>query len=81
VRGTPGVTASFVFTGVVDVTFPRDVSHCTWIATQGNPANNPVSSVFAAVRGAGSGPQDVEVVTFSDTGAQVDANFHLAVIC
>jgi hypothetical protein len=91
VRGSPGVTASKVAgPGVVYVHMGRDVTNCTWIATQGNPGGDPVPAAFATVRGdvnntstvpPGS-PNDVEVVTFDPTtGAQVAANFHLLVIC
>ena len=80
VRGTAGVTAKRIDAGVVDVSFPRDVSKCTWIATQGNPGDSFVPGVFATVRG--NGPSSVvEVVTEDTTDTQVDANFHLAAIC
>jgi hypothetical protein len=63
----------------------RDVSGCTWIATQGNPGSSLVPGAFATVRGnttrPGGSVNDVDVVTYDTTGAEVDANFHLLVIC
>jgi hypothetical protein len=66
----------------------RDVTNCTWIATQGNPGSTSVPAYIATVRGNATNtgnpgsPNDVEVVTFDPTtGAQVAANFHLLVIC
>jgi hypothetical protein len=79
VRGTPGTSASRIFTGETLVTFPRDVSNCTWIATQGNPGNSTVPSAWATVRGNGE-PDVVWVVTYNASG-NVDANFHLLVVC
>lgn len=79
-RGTPGATVSRVGTGDVKVTFPRDVSSCTWIATQGNPGNTFVPGLFATVRG-DTNADDVQVVTYNGTGSQTDANFHLLVAC
>jgi hypothetical protein len=80
VRGTAGVTANRVAQGGVEVTFPQDVSKCTWVATQGNPASSVVMSIFATVRGDGNA-SDVFVVTFNQAGTQTDANFHLLVLC
>jgi hypothetical protein len=79
-RSTPGVTAAKAAPGNVNVTFPRDVSSCGWIATQGNPGNNFVPADFATVRGDGTNT-DVEVITWNTGGNQVDVNFHLVVIC
>jgi hypothetical protein len=85
VRGSSGVTATRTGTGAVWVHMGRDVSNCTWIATQGNPASTFVPGDFATVRGntsiSGGSVNDVFVVTYSTTGSQVDANFHLLVIC
>jgi hypothetical protein len=80
-RGTPGVTAVSAGAGTVNVTLPRDISACTWIATQGNPGSNVVPGDYAAVRGVPQNNHVIEVVTFDHNGLQVDANFHLAVIC
>lgn len=81
VRGTPGVTAALDGPGYVAVTFPVDVSNCTWIATQGHSGGNAsVGDQFATVRGDGSA-DDVGVVTWTVGGAQINEDFHLAVIC
>jgi hypothetical protein len=80
VRSTPGVTATYGSQGIVKVKFPKDVSQCAWIATQGNGASAYVPSAFATVRGDGTST-DVEVITYDDTGAYIDANFHLLVTC
>ena len=82
VRGTPGTTAQFEATGDVFVTFPRDVSNCTWIATVGNPGSTPAVPEFASVRGnSTAGPDVVQVLTWNTSGGEVAANFHLAAIC
>lgn len=88
VRGSPGVTATRGPDphGEVYVHMGQDVSSCTWIATQGNPGSSFVPGVFATVRGnttrpGGGSVNDVDVVTYDTTGAEVDANFHLLVIC
>jgi hypothetical protein len=79
-RSTPGVSAAREDTGVVAVTFPRNVSGCAWTATQGNPGNSVVLDDFATVRGDGISTQ-VLVVTYAPNGDQVDASFHLLVTC
>lgn len=81
VRGSSGVTASRPFTGECFVHMGRDVSACTWIATQGNPGSTNVPADFATVRGDSTSVNDVFVVTRDSSGANADANFHLAVIC
>lgn len=78
--GTPGVTVSSLGTGYVGVTFPTNVSACTWIATQGTNSNNDVGADFATVRGDGNA-DDVGVVTWSLAGDQTDEDFDLVVIC
>ncbi|HEY2354192.1 MAG TPA: hypothetical protein VGH79_04755 [Gaiellaceae bacterium] len=80
VRSTPGVTVSSGGTGNVNVTFPRDVSGCAWTATQGNPGNTFVDHNFATVRGSGNSTQ-VEVITWNESGSQVNAGFHVLVTC
>ena len=68
-------------TGSYIVTFDRDVSGCTWVATYGQPDNSFVNDLWATVRGRTS-PNDVGVVLRDDTGVQVDGDgFHLVVAC
>jgi hypothetical protein len=85
VRGSPGVTATRDGAGIVLVHMGRDVSKCTWIATQGNPGSTFVPGYFAVVRGDSNVPNgsvnDVDVGIYNTSGFQVDANFHLLVIC
>ena len=74
VRGNAGATASRSGAGNVGVFFPQNVSDCTWIATA-----IAVSGIFANVElGAGN---EVVVLTWNTSGALVDANFHLLVVC
>jgi hypothetical protein len=80
VRGTPGTTAFRSGPGNVRVVFPRDVSNCTWTATQGNPGSTFVPGDFATVRGDGTATH-VEVITYNTTATQIDVNFHIIVVC
>lgn len=81
VRGTSGVSVERYTIGDVIVTFPRDVSTCTWVASVGQPGNEIVSPGIATVRG-GEQPTQVKVVTWkATTEAQTDFNFHLIVLC
>jgi hypothetical protein len=78
-RGATGVTR--IATGFYAVSFDRDVSGCTWVATYGQPNNTGVNAVWATVRGF-TGNNEVGVVLRNENGAQVDGNgFHLAVLC
>jgi hypothetical protein len=74
VRGNDRAVADRSGAGLVNIFFPENVSDCTWIATAIS-----VSAVFANVE-AGSG-NEVTVQTWNASGALVDANFHLLVVC
>jgi hypothetical protein len=80
VRGTSGITATRTAPGEVHVAFPRDVSSCTWEATQGNPGSTFVPGRFATVRGDATASH-VFVVTYNNSAAETDANFHILVVC
>lgn len=74
VRGNAGAVASRSGAGNVSLFFPQNVSSCTWSATAIS-----VSGVFANVE-FGSG-NEIVVLTWNTTGALVDANFHLLIVC
>jgi hypothetical protein len=74
VRGNDRAVADRSGAGLVNIFFPENVSDCTWIATAVS-----VSTVFANVE-AGSG-NEVTVQTWNTSGALVDANFHLLIVC
>lgn len=78
-RGATGVTR--IATGFYAVSFERDITGCTWVATYGQPNNTGVNAVWATTRGF-TGNNEVGVVLYDKTGTQVDGNgFHLAVLC
>ncbi len=78
-RGATGVTR--VAAGFYVVTFDREVTDCSWVATYGQPNNTGVNAVWATVRGFTEANQ-VGVVLRNENGTQVDGNgFHLAVLC
>jgi len=83
VRGTAGATAERVGPGEVEVTFPRDVSQCAWVADRGEPGPVLVENGVATVRGVYQKPNVVEVVTYSvaEPDKEQDMDFHLIVIC
>jgi len=81
VRGRGATAVTRDNPGSFSVTFNRDVTGCTWLATYGFPGNGSVDAVFATVRGKPSN-NDVGVVLFDDTGAQVDGlGFNVEVLC
>jgi hypothetical protein len=81
VRGRGATAVTRDNPGAFSVTFNRDVTGCTWLATQGFSGNGGVGPLFAAVRGTASN-NVVLVVIFDHTGAQVDGvGFHVAVLC
>jgi hypothetical protein len=82
-RGMTGATRNA--TGFYQVTFNRDVSNCTWIATGGN-ASGSVPPYIATTRvpsaGPGSPNTDVGIVIFNDAGTQVDgASVFVEALC
>jgi hypothetical protein len=83
VRGTAGATVERVGPGEVEVSFPRDVSQCTWVADRGEPGPVLVANGVATVRGVYQKPNAVEVVTYSvaEPNKVEDMDFHLIVLC
>jgi hypothetical protein len=77
VRGTGGAhpTASRSGAGIVNVFFGQSIADCTSITT----AVAPLGSIFADVEVASG--NEVTVITSSTSGAEVDANFNLLVVC
>jgi S-layer homology domain len=85
VRGRGATGVERIAAGFFRVSFDRDVSGCTWLASYGPPAHNFVNSLWATVGGSGGPvptPNQVGVVLRDDTGAQADGSgFHLEVVC
>jgi hypothetical protein len=83
VRGSPGASAERIGPGEVEVTFPRNVSQCAWVADRGEPGPEVVANGVATVRGVYQKPNVVEVVTYSveKPGEVKDMDFHLIVLC
>ncbi|MBW8060477.1 MAG: hypothetical protein FVQ78_09180 [Solirubrobacterales bacterium] len=78
-RGAQNVTR--IGTGYYAVTFNRQITGCTWLATYGQPNNAGVNALWATVRGQ-TNTNQVGVVLRNAAGAQADGNgFHLAVLC
>lgn len=67
--------------GAVTVNFPFDVSGCANVAGRNNAGTGIPGSGFAQTNGVSGGPQALQVRTRDDAGADVDADFHLIVIC
>lgn len=82
-RGVVSVTR--INTGFFNVTFNRDVSSCTAVASAGKPLNqSSVSAATAVVRGPGSpgGSDTLGIVVFDGAGSQIDGDgFHIIVLC
>ena len=68
-----GITASPDATGVVTVTFPRDVSTCAISLTP--YANGPTTASYTA------GSTQITAYTFDDDGTAVDTGFDIIAIC
>ncbi len=81
VRGRGATSVTRIGTGFYAVTFNRDITGCSWLATYGPPDNAGVGALWATVRGRPSG-SELGVVLRNDAGAQADGNgFHVAVLC
>lgn len=82
-RGVVSVTRNNV--GFFDVTFNRDISSCTAVASAGKPLNQTgVSAATVVVRGPaiGSGSSTLGIVVFNGAGTQIDGDgFHVIVLC
>ena len=67
-------------TGVI-VTFNRDVSNCTWLATRGATGAGVETNGYAQTGGAVGNANGVDVRTRQPDGTITDGNFHLLVVC
>jgi hypothetical protein len=67
--------------GVVTVTFPVSVSGCANVAGRNNASTTAPGAGFAQTNGSAANPNAIQVRTRDDTGANVDADFHLVVVC
>ena len=67
--------------GAVTVNFPFDVSGCADVAARNNAATGTPGPGFAQTNGVSGSPNALQVRTRDATGADVDADFHLIVIC
>jgi hypothetical protein len=81
VRSSGATASSKVTTGTYAVTFNRDVTACTYLATIGNSGigNPPHGTIVTALRVFTTNAVFVE--TKDVAGALADRNFHLAVFC
>ena len=67
--------------GAVTVNFPLDVSGCANVAARNNAATGSPGPGFAQTNGISGSPNALQVHTRDATGADVDGDFHLIVIC
>ena len=82
VRGRGATAVTRVTNGSFRVTFNRNITGCTWLATYGQPGDQFVDALWATVRGRDTNT-DVGVVLRDAAGNQVDgaAGFHVEVLC
>jgi hypothetical protein len=81
VRGRGATSVARIATGFYAVTFERDITGCSWLATYGQPNNAGVNALWATVRGLANA-NELGVVLRNEAGTQVDGNgFHVAVLC
>jgi hypothetical protein len=81
VRGRGATAVTRIAAGFYAVTFNRDITGCSWLATYGQATNAGVDALWATVRGRTNG-NELGVVLRNAAGAQVDGNgFHVAVLC
>jgi hypothetical protein len=67
--------------GAVTVNFPFDVSGCANVSARNNAATGTPGPGVAQTNGVSGSPNALQVRTRDATGADVDADFHLLVIC
>jgi hypothetical protein len=67
--------------GAVTVNFPFDVSGCANVADRNNAATGTPGPGYAQTNGVSGSPNALQVRTRDNTGADVDGDFHLIVIC
>ena len=81
VRGRGATAVTRVVAGSFRVTFNRDITGCTWLATYGTPDNSFVDARWATVRGRDTNT-DVGVVLRDAAGSQADGTgFTVEVLC
>jgi hypothetical protein len=71
-RGTAGTTVERTAKGDVFVTFPRNISQCTWVTSTGHPADEPLTPQIAGARIADGNPDTVQVITTTPGSGQTD---------
>jgi hypothetical protein len=67
--------------GSVIVIFPTNVTICANVAGRNNTGTAVPGAGFAQTSGSPANPNAIVVRTRTDTGAAVDADFHLLVVC
>jgi hypothetical protein len=67
--------------GAVTVNFPFSVSGCANVAARNNAATGIPPAGFAQTNGVSGSPQGIQVHTRDVSGTDVDADFHLLVVC
>jgi hypothetical protein len=80
-RSSGATASSRIVAGQYQVTFNRNVTACSYLATIGNPQilNQPPATIQTALRAATTNAVFVEISDLA--GADSDRNFHLAVFC
>ena len=80
IRNLGAVASSRLASGVYEVRFNKNVTHCAYVATIGLPGqgNPPPGEISVASSPNANG---VRVDTANDAGAPADRPFHLAVHC
>jgi len=74
------VSVIHTVTGIYEVDFSTDVSHCAYVATLGDVGTGTPLPGEVTVAGA-TNLDGVTVQTYDNTGAAADASFHLLVSC
>jgi len=80
--GCPGTASTLLNTGQYQVSFPRDITACGFVATVGLSSfggSLPASTITEA--GRVGNPDAVFIQTFDATGALTSLGFHLSVQC
>ena len=67
--------------GAVTVNFPSDVSGCANVAGRNNASTGIPGSGYAQTNGISGSPNALQVRTRDAAGTDVDADFHLLVVC
>jgi hypothetical protein len=81
-RGFHAVSAKRLDIGTYEVIFKRDVRRGVYLATPGGHSwGGFPPTAMIGVMGRASDPRGVLVITSANDGSQVDAGFHLLVLC